>query len=237
MFRTIFTAGVAATILTLTATFAQAQQELDSNKPYASFSADAPKGAVILKVDTRTGEMSILNTDQKIASNEEAQKLAQSGTFQAIDSSKISKTQKSEVDQIGTESSWYFIAHGPRYYPTFAWGGVWAQPYYAYNYNYCNYYYYGSYPSWNTGWYGNSGWNGQVPYVNNVGYGFGWGVQPVYNYPNYVWGGGAWGGNWGGYANVYRGGYAGGYRGGYGNGFGFGYGRGVGYRGGYGGRR
>jgi hypothetical protein len=239
MLRTIFTASVTATILALTAQSAFAQlPEVDNEKAYTNVSSDATKATVVLKVDNKTGAVSILDGGANIANNQQAQDIAKNGNFVTLASDKVVTKEKSEYEESNSKTAFYVNArfgYFPNYHYGAYFGGYfnrfWAQPTYAYAYNDCNYYYYNNNNlGWNSGWDGSQGWGGQVPYYGNTGYGFGWNLPPVYNYAvynGYGWGSTYFGGiglgyGWGGY----RGGYAWNYgRGGYG----FGRGGGVSY--------
>ena len=100
-------------------------------------------GTLVLRVDTRTQESAFVKLDKGLNSESEAKALAQSAKF--------SKVQvRSELDQDGGASSWYFYSpyQYPYYTPVCNYYGNSYNPYYSYNYGYYNYYYYGSYWSY-----------------------------------------------------------------------------------------
>jgi hypothetical protein len=99
-------------------------------------------GTLVLRVDTRTKEASYVKMDTALTSKDEAQKLALSATFAKVPTANM----KSELDQDGGASSWYFYSpyQYPYYTPACNWYGNYYNPYYSYNYGYYNYYYYGS---------------------------------------------------------------------------------------------
>src|SRR5580692_10439723 len=95
MFKSLLYSTAVATFLALSATAALAQTvdpEADREKKdftNTSFSNDADKGTVILKVNTKDGSMSIMSIDHVPKDDAEAQLLAKTGTFIPVDQSKI----------------------------------------------------------------------------------------------------------------------------------------------------
>lgn len=104
------------------------------------------QGTLVLRVNTVTHEAAYVKTEAGMVSQAAAQAFAQTANFAAVPAANI----KSELDQEGGASSWYF--YYPQQYgyyqPTCNWYGNYYNPYYAYNYGYYNYYYYGSYWSY-----------------------------------------------------------------------------------------
>jgi hypothetical protein len=111
------------------------------------------QGTMVLRVDTRTKASAFVKLDDSLKSKEDAQVLAHSAKFAAVPAQNI----KSELDQEGGASSWYFYSpyynnynnyqspyQYPYYTPTCNWYGNNYNPYYSYNYGNYNYYYYGS---------------------------------------------------------------------------------------------
>lgn len=121
--------------------------ELDNEQ---SVTNQALNGTVVVRLDTRTQKAAVLATDV-ISSDSQAQAVARSGAFKPVSSAHV----KSELDQTGGASSWYFY-NGYHGYPTYNYGynygylnwyGSWYQPRYTYSYSYYQYYYY-SYYGW-----------------------------------------------------------------------------------------
>ncbi|RYZ79836.1 MAG: hypothetical protein EOP04_27030 [Proteobacteria bacterium] len=100
-------------------------------------------GTLVLRVDTRTQESAFVKLDKGLNSEAEAKSLAQSAKFNKVQ-------VRSELDQDGGASSWYFYSpyQYPYYTPVCNYYGNSYNPYYSYNYGYYNYYYYGSYWSY-----------------------------------------------------------------------------------------
>lgn len=97
--------------------------ELDQDK-----ANQALQGTVVMRIDQRTGTLSMAQVENVVTSKAEALVLAK-GNFQAVPNEKI----RSELDREAGASSWYW------YYPGYSNG-------YGYNYGYNNayYYYYGN---------------------------------------------------------------------------------------------
>lgn len=95
------------------------------------------KGAVIVRVNNQTGEISYLNTESPITSTEQANLLAETGKFQTLPQENL----KNELDKDAGASSWYWH-YGSYYYSYMYWYGSYYYPYYTYNYGYYRYYYY-----------------------------------------------------------------------------------------------
>lgn len=105
-------------------------------------------GTVVIRVNTRTKEVAALKTDA-LMKNEVQAKALTSEKFEAVAADKV----RSELDNDGGASSWYFY-YGYNYnygynYGYMNWYGNWYQPCYTYNYNYYSYYYYSSGWNWN----------------------------------------------------------------------------------------
>jgi hypothetical protein len=102
-------------------------------------------GTLVLRVDSRTHQSSFVKSANGLRSESEAKALAHSAKFTAVPAGKI----KSELDQEGGASSWYFYSpyqypyYTPTYQPACNWYGNSYNPYYSYNYGNYNYYYYG----------------------------------------------------------------------------------------------
>jgi len=111
--------------------------ELDNDAGVANQSI---QGTVVVRIDTRTSTASVLKTNVTMANPTQAQALAQSGAFQAVPAANV----RSELDNDGGTSSWYFFT-GYYNYGYMNWYGSWYQPCYTYNYGYYNYYYYANY--------------------------------------------------------------------------------------------
>jgi hypothetical protein len=135
---------LAATLL-LTGAMAFAG-ELDNE---AAITNKELKGTVVLRVDSRTHEASYVQTATPLSSQQEAKALAKSAKFAKVPAQKM----KSELDQDGGASSWYFYQpYAYNYYqPNCYYYGYYYQPYYTYSYGYYNYYYYNSW--WSYGRY------------------------------------------------------------------------------------
>jgi hypothetical protein len=113
--------------------------ELDNDANVAN--QQSIQGTVVVRVDTRSNAASVLKTDLTMASQDQAQALAQTGTFQAVPAANV----RTELDNDGGTSSWYFF-RGPGFnYGYMNWYGNWYQPCYTYNYGFYNYYYYANY--------------------------------------------------------------------------------------------
>lgn len=103
------------------------------------------QGTIVLRVNTLTKETSFVKTEAAMASAADAKAFAQAADFAKVPASKM----KSELDQDGGASSWYFYSpysynNSSYYQPYCNWYGNSYNPYYQYNYGYYNYYYYGS---------------------------------------------------------------------------------------------
>lgn len=116
--------------------------ELDQDK-----ANQAIQGTVVLRVDTRTGEMAMTRVDEVVSTEAAAQELVNEN-FEAVPQDKV----RSELDREAGASSWYW------YYPGYAYGygygygyysyGACYNPWYSYGYGYYNYYYYNRYSWW-----------------------------------------------------------------------------------------
>ncbi len=99
------------------------------------------QGTMVLRVNSLTKEASFVKTEATMSSEADAKAFAQAAEFTKIPTAKI----KSELDNDGGASSWYFYyPQYNSYQPTCNWYGNYYSPYYYYSYGYYNYYYYGS---------------------------------------------------------------------------------------------
>jgi hypothetical protein len=112
--------------------------ELDNE---SSVTNQAMNGTVVVRVDTRTNKTSVMTSETAVSKGQEAQNLVATGSFQAVDSKHV----KSELDQDGGASSWYFYNGYNNNYGCMNWYGNWYRPYYTYAYSYYYYYYYSNY--------------------------------------------------------------------------------------------
>lgn len=112
--------------------------ELDNE---SSVTNQAMNGTVVVRVDARNNQTSVMTSDAAVRAGNEAQNLVETGSFKAVGS----KNVKSELDQDGGASSWYFYNGYNNYYGCVNWYGNWYRPYYTYNYSYYRYYYYSNY--------------------------------------------------------------------------------------------
>lgn len=111
--------------------------ELDNE---SSVTNQAMNGTVVVRVDSRNNQASVVTSEKVMASEQDAQTLAQNGSFKKLSSENV----RSELDQDAGASSWYFY-NGYNYYNQVYWYGNWYAPYYQYNYGYYRYYYYSNY--------------------------------------------------------------------------------------------
>lgn len=121
--------------LTLGATSFAFAGELDNE---SSVTNQSMNGTVVIRVDNRNNQTAVLASETAVTSNAQAQTLAQTGSFEQA------ANVRSELDQDGGASSWYFYS-GYSYYSYVYWYGNWYTPYYTYNYGYYSYYYYSNY--------------------------------------------------------------------------------------------
>jgi len=116
--------------------------ELDNE---SSVTNQSMNGTVVIRVDTRTHQTSVLASEKAVTNNVEAQALARQGSFQAVSAEHV----RSELDNDGGASSWYFYTpYQPSYsyaYGYMYWYGTWYTPCYSYSYGYYEYYYYSNY--------------------------------------------------------------------------------------------
>ncbi len=112
--------------------------ELDNE---SSVTNQAMNGTVVVRVDSRNNQTSVMTSAAAVRAGNEAQNLVETGSFKAVGS----KNVKSELDQDGGASSWYFYNGYNNYYGCVNWYGNWYRPYYTYNYSYYSYYYYSNY--------------------------------------------------------------------------------------------
>jgi len=99
------------------------------------------QGTLVLRVNTLTKETTFVKTDAAMTSEADAKAFAADANFAPVPAANV----KSELDQDGGASSWYFYYPQNSYYtPACNWYGNYYNPYYTYNYGYYNYYYYGS---------------------------------------------------------------------------------------------
>ena len=129
---------VAMTSLSFTATFA-GTDELDKDPVNQTI-----QGTVVLRVDSRTGAMAMMQTDALTSTEAEAQALTNQN-FQVVPQEKV----KSELDRESGASSWYW--YNPGYYSGYNYShyyyysGYCYSPWYSYSYGYDSYYYYNRY--------------------------------------------------------------------------------------------
>ncbi len=110
--------------------------ELDNE---SSVTNQSMNGTVVVRVDTRTNEASVLASSSVMKNDAQAQALAQKGTFNKVSQKNLSN----ELDRDGGASSWYFYNnYYSNYYSYMYYYGNWYNPCYSYNYGYYNYYYY-----------------------------------------------------------------------------------------------
>lgn len=112
--------------------------ELDNE---SSVTNQAINGTVVIRVDSRTSKASVLTAATPVQAGAEAQNLVQTGSFESVGNAHV----KSELDQDGGASSWYFYNGYNNNYGYMNWYGNWCRPYYTYSYSYYYYYYYSSY--------------------------------------------------------------------------------------------
>lgn len=113
--------------------------ELDNE---ASVTNQQIQGTVVVRVDQRTHQVAAFKTSAVMESPSQAQALV-NNDFQPLASNQV----RSELDNDGGASSWYFYV-GYNYYNYVNWYGCWYAPYYTYNYGYYSYYYYSNYYWW-----------------------------------------------------------------------------------------
>jgi hypothetical protein len=147
MMRFILTTALAATLTyglssLIPASIATAS-ELDNETGVTNSKL---QGTLVLRVDTRTHETSFAQTPQAVPSGKAAKSLSKAVKFAKVPAHKM----KSELDQDGGASSWYFYQpYNYNYYrPHCYWYGNYYAPYYTYSYGYYNYYYYSSWWSY-----------------------------------------------------------------------------------------
>lgn len=103
------------------------------------------QGTLVIRVDQRTNQAAALKTDAVVTTPNQAKALAAQGQFKNLPSDKV----RTELDQDGGASSWYYYPNyyynNNYYYNQTYWYGSWYAPCYSYNYNYYSYYYYSSY--------------------------------------------------------------------------------------------
>lgn len=128
-----------AAILTLGAGSFAFAGELDNE---SSVTNQSMNGTVVIRVDTRNNQTSVLTTNKPVANESDAHSLVESGSFQSVPAANV----KSELDQDGGASSWYFYnGYNNYYYSYMYWYGSWYTPCHSYNYGYYRYYYYSNY--------------------------------------------------------------------------------------------
>jgi hypothetical protein len=101
------------------------------------------QGTMVLRVNTLTKEASFVKTETAMISEAAAKAFAHTAEFAKVPAPKM----KSELDNDGGASSWYFYNPYQQYnyyQPSCNWYGNNYNPYYQYNYGSYNYYYYGS---------------------------------------------------------------------------------------------
>lgn len=98
------------------------------------------QGTVVVRVDKRTNTAAILKSDATLSSDAQAKALTK-GNFKKLSGNQ----QRSELDQDGGASSWYWYCNSYNYgYNYLNWYGYNYTPYYSYSYSNYNYYYYSS---------------------------------------------------------------------------------------------
>lgn len=97
-------------------------------------------GTVVVRVDSRTQDVSVLKTDAIVQNTQEAVALTTADSFLAAPAQNI----KSELDQESGSSSWYWYC-GYRQPTYLYWYGYTYYPTYTYSYSYYTYYYYSWY--------------------------------------------------------------------------------------------
>lgn len=112
--------------------------ELDNE---SSVTNQAMNGTVVVRVDTRNNQTAVMTSAAAVRAGQEAQNLVEVSSFKAVGAQHV----KSELDQDGGASSWYFYNGYNNYYGCVNWYGNWYRPYYQYNYSYYRYYYYSNY--------------------------------------------------------------------------------------------
>jgi len=130
---------ITLTTASFTATTFASTGELDNDPVNQSI-----KGTVVLRVDTRTGEMAMLHTDAVTNTETDAQSLI-NHDFQVVPQEKV----KTELDRESGTSSWYwytpYYSYGYNYSHYYYNYGNCYSPWYAYSYSYYSYYYYNRY--------------------------------------------------------------------------------------------
>ncbi|MGZ3768540.1 MAG: hypothetical protein ACXVCP_10485 [Bdellovibrio sp.] len=139
---------ILAAVLALGANSFAFAGELDNE---SSVTNQSMNGTVVIRVDTRNNQASILTTNKKVASDSEAHSLVKTGSFQNVPAGHV----KNELDKDGGASSWYYYngCNGyngcnngyNNYNNNMYWYGSWYSPCYSYNYGYYQYYYYSNY--------------------------------------------------------------------------------------------
>ncbi|WP_374077353.1 hypothetical protein [Bdellovibrio bacteriovorus] len=119
--------------------------ELDNE---SSVTNQSMNGTVVIRVDTRTNQTSVLASEKAVTSAAQAQALALKGSFQNVATENV----KGELDNDAGASSWYFCNPCGNYnngynsyYSYMYWYGSWYTPCYSYSYSYYQYYYYSNY--------------------------------------------------------------------------------------------
>lgn len=116
--------------------------ELDDE---SSVTNQSMNGTVVIRVDTRNSQTSVLTTSKPLTSDTEAHSLVETGSFKNVPATNVKK----ELDQDGGASSWYFYNgyNGHNGYNNYSYGymywyGSWYSPCHSYSYGYYQYYYY-----------------------------------------------------------------------------------------------
>jgi hypothetical protein len=135
MLKNIFLSTVVSIICSLAIA---GPDELDRNPVN-----QAIQGTVVLRMDQRDGAISMVQLDEVIATESQAQQIV-TNEFQVVPQDKV----RSELDREAGASSWYW------YYPGYSYGynnayyyyyGNCYNPWYTYSYGYYSYYYYNRY--------------------------------------------------------------------------------------------
>jgi hypothetical protein len=108
--------------------------ELDNE---GSVTNKAFSGTMIVRVDTRTNEMTYSKSVTGVQSIAQAQVMLDNVSFTALPAQNV----RGELDRDGGASSWYFYT-GYSSYSYMYWYGSWYTPCYSYSYSYYQYYFY-----------------------------------------------------------------------------------------------
>ncbi|MGZ3775372.1 MAG: hypothetical protein ACXVCY_14520 [Pseudobdellovibrionaceae bacterium] len=130
---------ILAAVLTLGAGSFSFAGELDNE---SSITNQSMNGTVVIRVDTRNNQASILTSNKPMTNDAEAHAFVEAGSFQNVPAAHL----KNELDQDGGASSWYYYhGYNSYYYGSMYWYGSWYTPCHQYYYGYYRYYYYSNY--------------------------------------------------------------------------------------------